>query len=76
MKEIKIKDLKVGEKVLFQLKNWSPSNLHFVEVLFVGKTYVVMWNAGREQEYCVKHNVFDGVYGDDVPKFYVSEERK
>jgi hypothetical protein len=74
MKDIEIKDLKVGEKVLFQLTHWAPSNLHFVEILFVGKTYVVMWNIERETEYCVKHKVYDGVYGDSVPKFYVSEE--
>lgn len=76
MKEIQIEDLNIGEKVLFQLKHWAPSNLHFVEILFVGKTYVVMWNIDRKQEYCVKHEVYYGVYGDDMPKFYVSEERK
>lgn len=76
MKEIKIEDLVIGGKVLFQLSHWSPSNLHFVEILFVGKSYVVMWNVDREQEYCVKHDVFGGAYGDSMPKFYVSEERK
>lgn len=75
MKEIKPEQLKVGSKVLFQLSHWSEPNLHFVEVLFVGKTYVVMWNIDRKQEYCVKHKVFDGAYGDQVPRFYVSEER-
>lgn len=74
MKEIKKTELSAGDKVLFRMSHWSPINLHFVEILYVGKDHVLMHNVQRDSEYCVKYDMDREVVFNQKPEFYVSEE--
>lgn len=76
MKEIKKNNLSPGDRVLFRMSHWSPVNLHFVEILFVGKEHVLMHNIDRDSEYCVKYDLDREVVFKQRPEFYVSEELK
>jgi hypothetical protein len=75
MTTIPLNTLTVGTRCLFQLSNWAPANLKFVEILFVGKKYVIMLNIDKDEEYCVTVDDHDCKINNRTPNFYISEER-
>ena len=74
MKEIKIRNLAVGGKCLFQLSTWAPSKLKHVTIRYVGDKYIIMHNTEKDDEYCVTFCPHDCMEQGRKPMFYVSEE--
>jgi len=74
VKNIKIGELELWDKCLFQLSDWQPHNLHHVRIDYIGTKYIVMYNFEREEEYCVSIEPYECLENKRYPMFYVSEE--
>ena len=70
MNKISVAGLYVGFKCLFQLSNWAPINLKQVKILYISKTYVIMYNYKDETEYCVKLDSDELFLGEREACFY------